>query len=194
MQSKAETVAEYVASLPEDRRRMVDALRKVIKKNIDKAFAEGMQYGGIGYYLPHSKYPAGYHCDPKQPLPFAGIVSQKGHLGLYLFGVYTSPAQQAALQKEWRASGKKLDMGKSCIRLKKLEDIPLDVVGRVFARQKAADFVAGYEASLGATARKPRGAAAAAKPGKKAAMATKRAGAKTARKAVARKPARAKKA
>ena len=91
MQSKASTVSEYLASLPEDRRKALNALRKVIKANLDKGFQEGMQYGMIGYFVPHEVYPAGYHCDPKQPLPFASVASQKNHIGIYLFCLYTDP-------------------------------------------------------------------------------------------------------
>ena len=155
MQSKANTVKEYLAALPEDRRKAIEEVRKVIRKNIDKAFEEGMQYGMLGYYLPHSKYPAGYHCDPKQPLPFASIASQKNHIGLYLFCIYCSEGEAERFREEWLASGKKLDMGKSCVRVKRLEDIPLDVVGRAFKRVTAKKFVAAYEESLaGAATRK----------------------------------------
>jgi len=150
MKSSAKTVKDYLKSLPEDRRLAIEALRKVIRKNIDKAFEEGMQYGALGYYLPHSRYPDGYHCDPKQPLPFAGIASQKNHIGLYLFCVYTSSHEEAAFRKDWMASGKRLDMAKSCVRVNKLEDIPLDVVGRAFKRITAKKFVASYERSLAA--------------------------------------------
>ena len=96
------------------------------------------------------KTSARYHCDPEQPLPFAGIASQKNHIGLYLFCVYTDAKEEADFRKDWLASGKKLDMGKSCVRVKKLEDIPLDVVGRTFARITAKKFVASYEKSRSA--------------------------------------------
>ena len=152
MQSKATTVKEYLAELPEDRRKMIDALRKVIRKNIDKDFKEGIQYGAIGYYLPHSKYPAGYHCDPQQPLPFAGLASQKQYVSLSMFCVYANPKEQQRLKEDWAKSGKKLDMGKSCIRLKKLEDIPLDVIGRAFKRITARAFVKSYEDSFSGSA------------------------------------------
>lgn len=92
MQSKASTVPEYLVSLPEDRRNALDSLRKVFAANMDPLFEEGMQYGMIGYYLPHRVYPAGYHCDPKQPLPFAGLASQKNHLSLYLMCLYSEGA------------------------------------------------------------------------------------------------------
>ena len=104
MLSKAKTVKEYLGSLPEDRRKAIAALRKVIRKNIDKDFKEGMQDGALAYFLPHSKYPNGYHCDPTKPLPFAGIASQKNHIGLYLFCVYGDPQVEAAFKKDWLGS------------------------------------------------------------------------------------------
>ncbi len=98
MPSKATTVAEYLKSLPEDRRRALETLRDIITKNLDSDYSEGMQYGMIGYYVPHSVYPAGYHCDPKQPLPFAGLASQKNHMSLYLMSSYGD--EEAWLQRE----------------------------------------------------------------------------------------------
>jgi hypothetical protein len=147
-QAKPETVAEYLAGLPPDRRSAIQAIREVILKNLDKGFAEGMQYGMIGYYVPHSLFPPGYHCDPKQPLQFASLGSQKNHMALYLMCVYGSPKQEAWLRAEWAKTGKKLDMGKSCIRFKKLDDLPLELIGRLIARITLKDFVAGYEAAL----------------------------------------------
>jgi hypothetical protein len=154
MQSKATSVRQYLSSLPADRRKAIEAIRKVIRSNIDKPFEEGVQYGMLGYYLPHSAYPAGYHCDPKQPLPFASIASQKNYISLYLFCIYTSPDEEARFREEWRASGKRLDMGKSCVRVKKLEDVPLEVVGRAFKRITAKKFVASYEAATGGSRKK----------------------------------------
>ena len=126
MQSKAKTVEEYLAALPEDRREAVQAVRKVILKNLGKGYEEGMQYGMIGYYVPHSVYPDGYHCDPKQPLPFAGLASQKNHMAIYLMCIYGIEEQERWFREAWARTGKKLDMGKSCVRFKKLEDLPLD--------------------------------------------------------------------
>jgi len=145
--SKPATVAEYLDQLPDDRRVALEAIRKVIRKNIDKPFEEGMQYGMIAYYLPHSVYPQGYHCDPNQPLPFASIASQKSHIGLYLFCVYTSAELQAWFVDAWKKTGKKLDMGKSCVRVKKIEDIPFEVIVELFKRAKAKTFIATYDAS-----------------------------------------------
>ena len=94
MQSKATTVDQYLASLPEDRRAALSAVRDVIRKNLDGDYEEGMQYGMIGYYVPHAVFPAGYHADPKQPLPFASLASQKNHMAVYLMCVYGQPDQE----------------------------------------------------------------------------------------------------
>lgn len=151
MQSKAKTVAEYLRSLPEDRRSALSAVRGTILANLDKGFEEGMQYGMIGYYVPHSAYPPGYHCDPKQPLPFAGLASQKNHMSLYVGCLYGGDGrggeapELAWLQKAWAKTGKKLDMGKACIRFKKLEDLPLDLIGELFRRLTAKAYVERYE-------------------------------------------------
>lgn len=148
MPAKPATVEEYLATLPEDRRAAVEAVRKVILKNLGKGFEEGMQYGMIGYYVPHSVYPAGYHCDPKQPLPYAGLASQKNSISLYLMGLYGSPEDDAWFREAWAKTGKKLDMGKSCVRFKKLEDVPLDVIGQAIKRIPAKTYIERYEATL----------------------------------------------
>lgn len=148
MQSKARTVAEYLRELPPDRLAAVQAVRKVILANLDKGFVEQMSYGGIGYCVPHRIYPPGYHCDPRQPLPYAGIVSQKNHVGIYLFCLYNDPADLTAFQREWKATGKKLDMGKSCVRFRRIEDVPLDVVGRAIRRATLRKFLAHYEKNI----------------------------------------------
>jgi hypothetical protein len=135
-------VSEYLAALPPERRAVLEAVRAVIRANLDPAVEEGMQYGMIGYYVPHRIYPAGYHCDPRQPLPFAGLASQKNHMALYLMGVYGSPADEVWFRQAWLQTGKKLDMGKMCIRFRKLEDVPLDVIGAAVARVSAQDYIA----------------------------------------------------
>ena len=154
MISKAKTVEDYLATLPEDRRAAIQAVRKVILKNLDKGYAEGMQYGMIGYHVPHSVYPPGYHCDPKQPLPFAGLAAQKNHMAVYLMCIYGSPAHDGWFRKQWAKTGKKLDMGKSCIRFKRLDDLALDVIGQAVARVPVKDFIAHYEAHLPAGERR----------------------------------------
>ena len=129
MPDKPKTVKEYHDTLPPDRKTADNALRRTIKANMDKGIKEGIQYGMVGYFLPHSLYPEGYHCDSKQPLPFASVASQKSHIGLYLFCIYTQPEESARFQEEWKAAGTRLDMGKGCVRMKSLEDVPLEVVG-----------------------------------------------------------------
>ncbi|NUQ34913.1 MAG: DUF1801 domain-containing protein [Planctomycetaceae bacterium] len=146
--SKATTVREYLDGLPDDRRKALEAVRKVIRKNIDKRCKEGMQYGMIGYFVPHKVYPPGYHADPKQPLPFAGLASQKNHMSLYLLCVYGDKEAERWLRAAWKKTGKKLDMGKSCIRFKRAEDLPLELVGEVFARASVAKLIKTYEAVM----------------------------------------------
>lgn len=151
MTSKAKTVKEYLASLPEDRRAAIAAVREVILNHLPKGYEEGMQYGMIGYYVPHSVFPAGYHCDPKQPLPFASLAAQKNHMALYLMCIYGDAKLRRWFESACEGSGKKLDMGQCCVRFKKLEDLPLDVVGKTIARVPVADYVARYEQTLQAT-------------------------------------------
>lgn len=149
MQSQAKTVADYLAGLPEDRRHALEQVRKVIQQNLGKGFEEGMQYGMIGYYVPHSIYPAGYHCKPSEPLPFASLAAQKNHLAFYAMFLYQNGQELERFVKEWKATGKKLDMGKACVRFKKLEDVPLEVIGRAVGRIGCNAFVAAYESMLG---------------------------------------------
>ena len=151
MQSKAATVEQYLAELPEDRRAALQAVRTVILKNLDKNYEEGMQYGMIGYFVPHRVFPAGYHCDPRQPLPFAGLASQKNHMSLYIMTNYTDGPEAKWFKAAWAKSGIKLDMGKCCIRFKKLDDLPLDVVGEAIRRIPAERHIAWYEAAFPAS-------------------------------------------
>jgi hypothetical protein len=148
MTSKAPTVEKYLASLPPDRREALQAVRKVILKNLDKDYEEGMLYGMIGYYVPHRIFPAGYHCDPTKPLSFAGLASQKNHMAIYLMCVYGSKDHESWFRNEWAKTGKKLDMGKSCIRFKKLDDVALDVIGQTIARVPAKEYLKNYQALL----------------------------------------------
>lgn len=189
MQSKAKTVAEYIASLPSDQREVLAAVRTVILANLDGGFQEAMQYGMVGYSVPHSRFPAGYHCDPKQPLPFAALAAQKNSFSLHLMGLYMNPDELKWFTQAWKASGKKLDMGKACVRFKKLDDVALDVVGEAFRRVSADAWIATYEASLAgnaqrkATAKKATAAkkAKAAKPAKAKAAPAKKASGKPAK-------------
>lgn len=145
MQSKATTVAQYLKELPDERRASMEAVRKVVRANIDPLIEEGMQYGMIGWYIPHSVFPAGYHVDPKQPLPFAALASQKNYCSLYLMSVYAddTPGEQW-FRTAWAKSGKKLDMGKSCIRFKRVDDLALDVIAEALTRISVADHLAAY--------------------------------------------------
>jgi hypothetical protein len=156
MQSKAATVKEYLASLPADRRADVEAVRRVILKNLDKDYEEGMQYGGIGYYVPHRVYPAGYHCDPEQPLCFAGLGAQKHHIALGLMSVYLSGEQAAWFKAAWTKTGKRLDMGKCCIRFKKADDAALDVIGEAIRRVPAKKYIRMTEKMLAPRASRPK--------------------------------------
>jgi hypothetical protein len=147
VQSKAKTVAQYLADLPADRREAIDAVRKVILKNLPAGFEETMQYGMIAYVVPHSLFPAGYHCDPTQALCFAALASQKNHMAIYLTTVYGHKKTEEWFKKAYKASGKKLDMGKSCVRFKKLEDLPLEVIGQAIARVPVDKYIEAYEES-----------------------------------------------
>ncbi len=148
MQSKATTVEAYLRELPEDRRAAIAAVREVILKNLDPTYEEGMSYGMIGYYVPHRVYPAGYHCDPSKPLPFAGLGSQKNHMSLYLMCVYGDAGEHAKLVEGFKNAGKKLDMGKACVRFKSLDDLPLDVIGAAVKRVPAKTYIERYKSLL----------------------------------------------
>ena len=146
MQSKVTTVEQYMAELPADRQKAMTELRKVIKKNIPKGFKEGMGYGMMGWSVPHSIYPAGYHCNPKDPLPFMGLASQKNSINFYHMGIYANPKLLKWFQDAHaKASTKKLDMGKSCIRYKKPEDIPYELIGELVAKITVDEWIDEYE-------------------------------------------------
>lgn len=149
MQSKAKTVSQYLAELPVDRRKAIEQVRKVILENLPKGYEEIMQYGMIGYAVPLSLYPPGYHCKKDEPLPFLSLASQKNFMAVYLFCLYMNKTDQARFQKEYKASGKKLDMGKSCIRFKKPEDLALDVIGKTIARMPVKKHIEIYEKARG---------------------------------------------
>ena len=172
MQSKAKTVAAYLAEMPEDRRAAVQAVRRVILTNLDADYAEVMQYGMIAYVVPHRVYPPGYHCQPELPVTFVALASQKGHLSLYLMGLYyKGPDGRESehgrwFREAWKATGKKLDAGSSCVRFKRAEDLPLEVVGEAIRRVPARAYIAAYEAALAAPrkARPAKEAARSVKP------------------------------
>ena len=142
------TVEEYLAGLPEDRRRELSRVREVILKRLPEGYEETMQYGMIGYVVPHSLYPAGYHCDPKQPLPLAALGNQKNHMSLHLMSIYGDEPTRKWFEQAYAGSGKKLDMGKACVRFKKAEDLALDVIGEAFARIPAKDYIEKCEEAL----------------------------------------------
>ena len=166
MRSSAATVAQYLAALPPERREAVAAVREVILANLDPTYQEAMQYGMIGYAIPLSVYPPGYHTGPGQPLPFAALASQKHHLSLYLMGLYCGcedgpggslTPQARWFRAAWERTGKRLDMGKACVRFRRLEDVPLEVVGEAIRRVPAALYLQRYQAQLaGPRGRGPR--------------------------------------
>jgi uncharacterized protein YdhG (YjbR/CyaY superfamily) len=140
---------DYITSLPEDRKEPVTKLRNAINKNLPKGFEEIISSGMINWVVPHKTYPAGYHCDPKQPLPFLSLASQKNNISLHHMGLYGDPKLLKWFQDEWaKASKRKLDMGKSCIRFKKPDEIPFDLIGQLAAKVSPADWIAKYESVI----------------------------------------------
>lgn len=154
MKSNPATVEEYLHALPADRRTAISAVRKVILANLPKGYVECISYGMIGYVVPHSLFPAGYHCNPKLPLPYANLGSQKNHMALHVMTIYGDPAMEKWFRAAWKETGKKLDMGKCCVRFKKLEDVTLDVIGRLIARVPVKEYIARVEKIIGLTAGK----------------------------------------
>lgn len=147
MQSKAPTVTEYLRELPEERRRSIQAVRRTIQENLPQGYTEVMQYGIITYVVPLTLYPEGYLNKKDTPLPYVSLASQKNHMALYLMHIYGDRKSEVWFQKEYERSGKKLDMGKSCVRFKKIDDLPLDVIGKAVARMPVNAFVKMYEQS-----------------------------------------------
>lgn len=146
MTSTAATPDEYIDSLPEERKAAMSELRKVIIKNIPKGFHEEMSYGMIGYVVPHSIYPAGYHCTPKLPLPFLSIASQKNFIAVYNMGMYADEKLLNWFVSEFpKHTTAKLDMGKSCIRFKKPEQIPYKLIGELASKMTVKDWIEVYE-------------------------------------------------
>src|SRR5204862_7348298 len=133
MQSSAKTVQQYLKELPADRREAINAVRGVMLANLPKGYEECMSYGMIGYVVPHSIYPKGYQCNPKVPLPFVNLGSQKNHMALHLMCCCGDPKVKAAFEKAWKDAGKKFDMGGGCVRFRTLGDVPLEVIGQLVA-------------------------------------------------------------
>lgn len=148
MQSGAKTVKEYLASLPAERRKAIEAIRNVICEHLDGDLEEVMQYGMIGYVVPLRVYPAGYHVDPRQPLPVFHLASQKNHLSLYLMPIYADAAEADRFQQAWVAAGHPWNAGKCCVRFQKIENVPLELIGELVHRWPAQKYISCYETSL----------------------------------------------
>jgi len=149
MQAKPTTPEVYVAGLPEDRKAAVSAIRKAINKNIPKGFKEGICYGSIGWFVPHSLFPAGYHCDPSKPLMLMSLTSTKGHIALHHLGLYASGPLLQWFQTAWsKKSAKKLDMGKGCVRFKKPDEVPLELIGKLASKLTPQAWIEIYQKAL----------------------------------------------
>jgi len=148
MTRAAGSVEEYLAGIDEGRRGEVRRVRDVVRENLPPGYEEGIQYGMIGWYVPHLRYPPGYRCDPSQPLPFGGLAAQKQHLSLYLFATYCDPVARKRFEEEYQATGKRVDLGKSCIRFRRTGDLPLELIAATVASWPIERFVAAYESSI----------------------------------------------
>ena len=149
MQSTAKTPLEYVESLPEDRKIVIEKIRTIVLENLPKGFEETIGYGMLGYVVPHSIYPSGYHCDPKTPLPFLSLASQKNFIAFYHMGIYADEKLLNWFVSEYPKHCKtKLDMGKSCIRFKKMNDIPYELLGELASKMSVQDWISLYEEKL----------------------------------------------
>jgi hypothetical protein len=149
MQSKAQSVEEYLKELPENRKKVMTELREITLKNIPKGFSEQLSYGSLGYVVPHTIYPNGYHCDPKLPLPFIAIASQKHFIALYHMGIYANPELLNWFVAEYpKHSIQKLDMGKSCIRFKKFDQIPFDLIAELMQKISVEAWINCYESQI----------------------------------------------
>lgn len=149
MTSKANTVAQYISESPDDRKVALEKLRKVILDNLPDGFQECISYGMIGYVVPHSIYPKGYHCSPELPLPFMSFASQKNSINFYHMGLYANPALYDWFVAEYpKHSAQKLDIGKSCLRIKKPENIPFELIGELVKKITVSDWIALYESAF----------------------------------------------
>lgn len=149
MQSSATTIEEYLTSLPEERKASFLKLRETILNNLPKGFTEELSYGMLGYLVPHSIYPEGYHCNPKLPLPFINIASQKNFVALYHMGIYAKPELLEWFVSEYpKYSKQKLDMGKSCIRFKKMDGIPFELIAQLVQKMSVEDWINCYESEF----------------------------------------------
>ena len=149
MISKAKTPEAYLADLPPERKEVMEKLRQVVLNNLPEGFEETMNYGMIGYVVPHSIYPDGYHCTPELPLPFLNLASQKNHIGFYHMGIYSDPKLMEWFTSEYpKHCKRKLDMGKSCIRFKSLNDIPYELLGELVSKVEVSDWIKTYEKNI----------------------------------------------
>lgn len=149
MTSAATSVDQYMAELPDERKPAMEKLRKTILENLPEGFTEVMNYGMMGYVVPHSIYPAGYHCDPKLPLPFMALASQKNSINFYHMGIYANPELLAWFTAGYPKHVKgKPDMGKSCLRFKKPEQIPYELIGELVKKMSVKEWIDTYEATF----------------------------------------------
>lgn len=149
MQYDVNTVEEYIAAVPEDRKPFIEKLREVILSNLPEGYAEQISYGMIGYVVPLSRYPQGYHAKKGEPLPFLSLASQKNHIALYHMGLYGNPVLEKWFTKEYNKQvPTKLDMGKSCIRFKNPDHIPYDLIAELCQKMSVDEFIRSYEESL----------------------------------------------
>ena len=149
MKASGKTVEEILNNLPADRTEPFHKLHDVIVKNLPKGFEPAISYGGLGYVVPHTLYPAGYHCKPSEPLPFAGIASQKNSINFYHMGIYADPELFKWFVTEYpKHSKQKLDMGKSCVRFKKMDEIPYNLIGELMKKMSVKKWINVYESKL----------------------------------------------
>ena len=149
MKAAGKTVKEILINLPPERAEAFNKLHEVIVKNLPKGFEPGISYGGLGYVVPHKLYPAGYHCKPSEPLPFAGLASQKNSINFYHMGIYAKPELLNWFVTEYpKHTKQKLDMGKSCIRFKKLDDIPYQLIGSLMKKMSVKEWINIYETTM----------------------------------------------
>jgi uncharacterized protein YdhG (YjbR/CyaY superfamily) len=146
MRYEATSPEDYISQLPEERQEPIKKIRQIILDNLPKGMEEQMNYGMLGFVIPHSVYPDGYHCDPKTPLPFMNLASQKNFIAVYHMGMYAKKEVLDWFTEEYAKRCKyKLDMGKSCVRFKKINDIPYDLIGELAAKMSTEEWVAIYE-------------------------------------------------
>jgi hypothetical protein len=148
MRSDAHTPEDFIASLPEDRKAVMIKIREAIRHNLPEGFQEGMAYGMLGYCVPHALYPPGYHANPAQPLPFISVASQKAGITFYHMGLYAGALLDWFVTEWPKHSTRKLDMGKSCVRFKRLEDVPIGLIGELCTKMTPAEWIDRYESTL----------------------------------------------